>query len=218
MARNFDDASSHGLSVASAPLTAYPFTMACWFNSDDATITQILMSICDSASANEEWSLRAAGAVAGDPIRFTSRTGGTNRNADTTVGYSTGAWTHACAVGVSATNRSVYINGGSVGTNVTSSTPTSLDTFSIGVSAISVPFGYMSGDIAEAAIWNVALAAEDVARLALALDPRMVRPQGLVAYWPLIGRYSPEIDRRGGLGLTVSGAVAAVHPRMFHAG
>ena len=218
MARLFDDASSQGLQVASAPLTAYPFTMACWFNSNDATITQVLMSICDSASTNEEWSLRAAGAVAGDPIRFTSRSGGTNRNADTTTGYSTGAWTHACAVGTSATSRAVYINGGSVGTNVTDNTPSSLDTFSIGVDAISVPFGYMSGAIAEAAIWNVALAAGDVALLAKALDPRMVRPQGLVGYWQLIGRYSPEIDRRGGLGLTVSGATATPHPRMFHAG
>ena len=76
----------------------------------------------------------------------------------------------------------------------------------------------MSGDIAEAAIWNIALDDADVALLAKAFDPRMVRPEGLVFYAPLIGRYSPEIDRRGGLGLTVTGAVASVHPRMFHAG
>src|SRR3990167_9143358 len=176
MARLFDDASTQSLVVASVPLTAYPFTMACWFNSNDATITQALMAISDSGSTNEGWTLLASGAVAGDPIRFNSRTGGVNAFASTSSGYSTGAWIHACAVGVSATDRSVYINGGSVGTNVTNATPSSLDTLSIGVIQTSAPSSYFSGDIADAAIWNIALAAEDVARLALALDPRMVHP------------------------------------------
>ena len=218
MARNFDDASSQYLEVDSTPVTAAPFTMACWFRSNDATVSQRLMWVGDKDSTTNSWSIAAAGAVAGDPVRVIANDAGGNTAQSTSTGFTANTWHHACAVIVSATDRSIFIDGGSEGNSVTSRSPAGADRISIGRQGGSSPDAYMSGDIAEAAIWNIALSDADVALLALGLDPRMVRPQGLVFYAPLIGRHSPEIDRRGGLGLTVTGAVASVHPRMFHAG
>lgn len=75
---------------------------------------------------------------------------------------------------------------------------------------------YFSGDIAEAAIWSAALTAEEFAVLAAGASPLLVRPGALVNYWPIVGRHGPEIDLVGGNDLTVNGAVASDHPRMFY--
>ena len=55
----------------------------------------------------------------------------------------------------------------------------------------------MSGHIAEAAIWNVALTAAEVTVLAKGVSPLFIRRQNLVAYWPLYGLHSPETDFSG---------------------
>jgi hypothetical protein len=75
---------------------------------------------------------------------------------------------------------------------------------------------HFSGDIAEAAIWAAALTAEEFAALAAGTSPLSIRPDALVNYYPIIGRHSPEIDLVGGNNLTVNGAAARDHPRMFY--
>jgi hypothetical protein len=52
----------------------------------------------------------------------------------------------------------------------------------------------MNGRIAEAGIWNVALSDREVAALASGVHPARMRPDALVAYWPLWGDDSPELD------------------------
>jgi hypothetical protein len=74
---------------------------------------------------------------------------------------------------------------------------------------------FMSGDIAEAAMWDVALGDDEVLMLGVGFSPLCIRPQSLVAYWPLVGRHSPEIDMIGKFDMTVTGAAAANHPRIF---
>lgn len=48
--------------------------------------------------------------------------------------------------------------------------------------------------MAEAAIWNVALNAREVAALAVGVCPLRVRPGSLVGYWPLWGTHTNEPD------------------------
>lgn len=215
-ARLFDDAASDYLTVASAVVTAYPFTMAAWFRSNDATIGQGIFSIGDTAAANDSWTLQASGATGGDPVNLISRAGGTSVLASTTTGYSANVWHHIGGKGASATSRDCFIDGGSKGSNSTNSTPTGLDATRIGVTASSTLFRPFSGDIAECAIWDAAHADADFALLAKAVSALMVHPESLVFYVPLIGRFSPEIDIIGGLNLTVTGAVASAHPRIFY--
>ena len=130
-ARAFTPSTTY-LEYGGAVLTAYPFTMACWFNVANITGDHYLMSIADVSTGTNWWALVAFGSVAGDPVSLASRSGGSTNFANTSTGFSASTWTHACGVGTSATSRNSYINGGSVGSNTTSSTPAGLDNTGIG--------------------------------------------------------------------------------------
>lgn len=201
MARLFDDASSENLEVGTAVVTDFPATFACWFFSDSITINQTLVSIASTGHTNRYTQLLAAGNVSGDPIRARNvRT--TAVSADSTTGYSANTWHHACGVFTSSTSRAAFIDGGSKGTDVNSKGFSAVDvnTTSIGVTGASSKLLFMSGRVAEAAIWNAALSDAQVAILGAGYSPLFVRPQSLVAYWPLIR--DQDNDRIGANNLT----------------
>ena len=217
MARLFDDASNQSLTVESAVLTGPPITMACWFNSNDATIEQGLINIVDKdGPANPRWMLQIRGASVGDPIRLASEPSGF-ASVITTTGYSANTWHHACGIENSQTNRNVYIDGGSKGTDTTdpgavSGTP---DRTAIGRQMDSTPNAPMSGSIAEVGIWNVALTDAEVAVLADGFCPLLVRPQSLVLYVPLIRDADQDIV--GGLSFTPNASpTISSHPRIIY--
>ena len=214
MARFFNDASQEYLELDSAPITATPFTMACWFNSNDIGANQGLMWLGDKDVADHYWAMLANGAGGGDPIAFQAVAGGGAANAVTSTGFSADTWHHACGVAVSAIDRAVFIDGGSRGTNVTSRTPLNADRITIGGLGDSTPTLYMSGAIAEAAFWNVALSDAEVALLAKGFSPLFIRPQNLVAYWPLIR--DDDNDLIGGFDLTAFNTpTVATHPPLI---
>jgi hypothetical protein len=122
------------------------------------------------------------------------------------------AWHHIVGVFTSNTSRSLYLDG------VFQATDTA--NFNVGNT-----WGVMVGktgettifntDIAEVAIWDVALTAADIAILSGAVSPLHVRPQSLVRYCPMIGGGSTEIDLMSGNGLTATGSpTVKTHPRV----
>jgi hypothetical protein len=191
--------------------------MACWFNTDSNSIREAMMSLVNSASSTDGWILTLAGDAVGDPVRFACASGGGVDNADTSSGFSLNTWTHACGVAASATDRRVFINGGSKVSNLNSRTPSGVNRFSIGRNGdLSANQRYFGGMLAEAGIWNVALTDDEVVSLARGFSPLLIRPQSLVAYWPLLGNTSPEVDlRTNKYNLTVTGATKADHPRIL---
>lgn len=193
------------LSVASVPASAVPLSIACWFKTSDSTTGQTLVALSNGTAA-ERFGMFAQGAVAGDPVRALTTHNPTNGIADSTTGYSTGSWQHACNVYASATDRRAFVNGGSKGTNATSLTPTGLNLTEIGRHVSTLP---MNGRIAEVAVWNVALSDADVAALAAGADPATFTPAP-VACWHLLADANDSIGTRH---LTVSGATLdADHP------
>ena len=69
------------------------------------------------------------------------------------------------------------------------------------------------GLIAEAAVYNAALTAAEVASLAKGMTPDKIRPQNLVYYAPLV---RDLIDQKGGVTITNNnGATVANHPRIY---
>lgn len=217
MARLFDDASSESLDGSASPVTAWPCTLACWFNSDSQTVNQWIMWLGTGANATNGIRLAIEGAAAGDKVNAGCKSGSTTyADAVTSTGYTAGTWHHACGVFTNNTSRDAYIDGGSSGNNATSRTFPTVGVVSIGREGDSTPTGHFSGMIAEAAIWDAALTAAEITALARACTPLEVRPSALVAYWPLIGKLTAETDRMATIPLTASGTVAAAHPRMTY--
>lgn len=186
-------------------------TFAAWFKTTSLTASQTLVSVLDKDVADHRHELRFAGATAGDPVMYSVSTGSGNQDTVTTTGGSSGVWTHACAVGFTATNRSAFKDGQDEGTGTTNRTPLNLDRLSIGLLArVTTPLFPMVGRIAEVAVWDVALSDTEVLELAGGVPPTAVQSADLVAYWPLV---SDAEDAIGSNDLTVNGAVLdADHP------
>lgn len=209
MARFFDDVQSEYLGHAAAIVSAYPLTMAAWVYTDAHTsANQTILAVLDDSSPNYYHSLRIAGWRAN--IRAESYDGGWG-TASSASGPDLDSWHHACGVFTAATARAAFIDGGGKGTNSTDITPTGLGATRIARRVAD----YMSGRIAEAAIWNVALTDEEVAILGAGYSPLFVRPQNLVAYWPLIR--DEDQDRIGGYDMTAYNAPSiATHPPVIY--
>lgn len=216
MARAFDDASSQYLQNNNVIVADDPCTFACWFRADDDTISSHLVSIANSASNAGEISLESRGAH-GDVIGFIHSDGTVGGRASSTTSWTANTWRHAAGVLVGNSSRFAYLDGGGKGSNTTTiGTGTYTRTAIARLPRLS-PASYYSGSIAEVGIWSAALTDAEIAILALGYSPLLVRPQSLVAYWPLIGRTSPEIDRVGGYNMTlVNAPTTAVHPRVIY--
>jgi hypothetical protein len=213
MASKFTSAGSQYLSSLFS-ISPYPLTISCWFNAENTTANHALVYIGLSTSTSR-FLLSASGAVTNDPISFDVITA-TNltRVASTTTGYNANTWSHACGVATSSILRTVYLNGGSSGTNTVSSNPSTPDRLTIGSRLFTgIPGVFLDGSVAEVGIWNVALTAAEITSLAQGMTCDKIRPQSLVFYAPLV---RDLIDQKGGLTITNNnGATVAQHPRVY---
>lgn len=212
MAGSFASASTQYLSVASMPITAYPYTMACWFWAT-ADSDQTLLSLQDNAVVNRYHRIVWGGAST-DDIQFGAAEGGAVASAFATATPSKSTWNHACAVGASSTSRKIYLNGGNSGSSTSLRNWGAKNTITIGAYDLAGAGGYYDGYVAEVAIWDAALDANEVYSLGLGMSPRAIRPGSLVFYAPLVRTLTNDIV--GGLTLTNNGTVAvAAHPRIY---
>lgn len=211
MARLFSGDTQH-LEISSAVISSEPISFACWLWMDSISENNNMIVIGDSAGP-DLIRMHAHGSAAGDKIKAQAYDGTSSGIAETTTGFSATTWTHTAAVFTSDSSRSVYIDGGSKGTDTTAVTASGMDNTRLsGYNADSVTVSY-DGRLAEFGVWNVALTDAEVASLASGFSPLMIRPDGLVAYWPLIGRTSPEIDVVGGFDMTlINSPTTAAHP------
>lgn len=191
MARAFVSASSTYLSNANAPVSATPLTLSIWINPTifaDKTMAGIVNSASNGVN-QFKLELRSTGAVRCAQVDATAA-----GNATTTATITTGTWHHVCGVFTSNASRTIYLDGGSNVTNTTSlSTPTGLNTTGIGSRRDQIPT-YVDAVLAEFAIWNVVLNVNEITALSRGILPTFVQPSALVAYWPVWGLQSPEID------------------------
>lgn len=208
MARTLVRASSQFLEVVSAPVAAMPLTMACWFKPVDTTISSQMSY--EPAAAGQYYRL-----YTGTQVNAAAYDGSAIGTASVGA-ITTGAWTHCAAVFTGTASRAAFQNGTKSTIETTTVNGITFARVELGrVYFNGSPLQYANGDIAEAAIWNVALSDADIAALALGLSPLLVRPDALVFYAPLMGQNSPELDVVGRRDLAVTGATAATHPRVY---
>ena len=194
-----------------------PVTMACWYRVDSVSSSMGLMSL--RSAANGALRLGYRGDLVNDPIYAVVRTtGGMFADASVDSGVAANTWAHAAAVFASTTSRTAYTNGTAGTTNTTSrDAGTSINTVDVGHIGTATP---LDGQVAEAAVWTVALTTAEIALLADGLSPLFVRPQSLAFYAPLFGRAGAggeEEDWVGGAPLTATGSPTVTdHPRIIY--
>jgi hypothetical protein len=209
MAYSFVRTSSQNLSTSSTPVTTYPATIAALCRTSNTTNNQTLASI--NRGNTENFFINIEGAV-NDKFGVFVNTGATGVNSTST--YPVGNYFSGVGVFSSSTSRTAYLDGGSSATDATSALTTSLVAIRIGALTINNSiFDYMDGQLAEIAIWNVALTDAEAVSLAKGFKPTRIRPQSLVFYAPLIRTLQ---DTRGGRVITNNNsATVAAHPRVY---
>lgn len=207
--------SNQSILATTAPATVEPLTLAAWFYPDSATTRTVILSVAANALTGDFFALVQDGTKAGDPVCATKYSTGTDTGeAVSSTGYTASAWNHGCAVFASNTSRTIYLNGGGKVENTTSrATANSIGRTGIGALVRNPIVAFFDGRVADAAIWTATLNDDEVAALAKGISPRLIRPQSLVFYAPLIRGL---IDIRAGIALTNNNtATVADHPRVY---
>lgn len=209
MSRLFDDAQSEYLQVNSPVVTDYPFAMSCWINSNDLNQAAVFMWVGYNVVAayytcilNIGTLLYAYNHTYGSPAPRSAVSSGT---------LVQGTWHHITAVFLAANERHIYLDGGNKGSdyNAVGGIGGYHNATAIGAARDSTPGNYVSGNVAEAAAWDLtAWGADNAARelnfekaiasMAKGFTPAHF-PLGLKAYWPLVKN---DNDVKGAFNLT----------------
>ena len=200
MGRGFTAADSDYLALSAAPLGATPttFTVACWFYKNDVGSYQTIFSHSDTNVAN----LAALSVTGGNTVEVRSRSSASTVDTATAGTVTADTWHHVAGVWDGIASRTAYYNG-SAGTEDTNShTLSGHDQSAIARTGSVYNGDHWDGRVAELGIWDVALTAAEIAGLANAVPPPLIRPQSLVVYAPL--RSNEDIDWKGAVTLTPS--------------
>lgn len=202
MARSNTGSSSNYFSCAFSSASV-PISIALWFNVAGTSTEYDVVCVSTSGTNNHLLALNdlASGKVS---VETTDNGGSTGTSSSTT--FTANTWNHAAGVFASTTSRIAYLNGIAGTADTTNKSIAALASARIGAS----PGGPLpiNGSMAEVAIWNIALTATDVRLLASGVSPLIVRPDSLLAYWPMTGlNYASEPDILGGHPLTMTGVM-----------
>lgn len=212
MARNFNGSTDY-LQYTPQVTDVVPATVSVWFNLANTTGAKTLFALGgEDGTGVQEVAVLCVGSAFWALEQNIS-----NVQAISSATLAATTWYHGCAVFATHSSRAAYINGANKGTDVNFAEAGSAITprTRIGQRANATNDQKWNGYIAEIGVWNVALTDAEVAVLATGISPLAVRPASLVAYWPLIGKYSPEIDVVGGFGMALNGTPSAIdHPRV----
>jgi len=150
------DGSDDKVKLASAAVTAYPATIVATVKADAVTnATDFgVISIADEASDNESVVVSLRGNGSNVRAQCNVRTGGADQIVSGSYDIAVDTFVEVAVRLVSATDRKIYVNGLSVGTDTTSTTfPSGLDNTTVGaLEGATVTFH--SGDVAEVRIYD----------------------------------------------------------------
>lgn len=186
MARSFSAASDQRC-TATWTATSMPFTIAGWYNrSSDGALTTLWSMFSNTTGTANRHAIQATSA---EEIQARSQDASAIVESTVSSAPAPGANGHFAGVFASSTSRTAYVDGVAGSTNTTSRAPGSLAGIAFGAiynDATNVFSGPFDGTIWEAAFWNVALTASEIAALAKGYKPTLIRPASLVSYWPLL--------------------------------
>jgi hypothetical protein len=124
--------------------------------------------------------------------------------------FTIGVW-HHCVGTYDGSSIRAYLNG-ALDATTGASAPNTTGTPVFRVFGGDVGYNAPLGAACEAALWNAALNADEIAALAKGFSPAFFRPQSLLAYAPLVR----ELFESKGNTLTNTGTTAGDHPRIIY--
>lgn len=196
MARRFVRTSSQQLNLGSSPVSGPPLTLAIRAKATSFTANPYYFTLAEAA-ASRWFSISVGLSGSNGLIRAIQSDNTTTAIAEHGTAAATGNWLHCVAVFAGTGSRSINYN------NLTKVTETTVvGSITPGLLTIGAyrdgSFGssnWADGDLAEAAVWDVALTDDEQAAYMRGVSPLLIRPQSLLGYWPLIDGSAPDLDR-----------------------
>jgi hypothetical protein len=210
MARTFNG-TNDSIEAASAPVTAVPLTIACWFYpTSSAGVAVVALGV---SGGSDRFQMSCV--PGSTPVGAASVQSGVASQSSFSGTASLNQWHHAAAVFASSTSRTAYFNGSAATANTTASTPTGINRLNISGRYLTTLGAFFQGAIAEVGVWNAALNADEITSLSKGFPCRLVRPSALVFYSRLIQNV---MDIRNGVTLSELGTGTTVsdHPRIIY--
>jgi hypothetical protein len=215
MAYGFIAASNQSLNTTSSPVSGVPVTLACWVKCDTLPSVQTcIFGIGVNTTTNTTYITLELGTT--NRPQAIHRNGGAQGTASPSTGSITaGQWFHVCGVFETNSLRTLYWNGVAAPANTTIVTPFTATRIQIARRPNTNATGasFLTGNVAETAVWNDTLTAAEIASLAKGMTCDKIRPQNLAFYAPLV---RDLIDQKGGRTITNNNsATVAAHTRVY---
>lgn len=216
MAYNFTAASQHHLTTpdtSSLDITG-ALTLCAWVKSSGSygTAARGVLTKYETATNNRSYgiAINSSGKIT---FLIGGGTGAFSVTGATTIGT---GWRHISGAFTPSAKSEVFLDGVTNGINSTdilTSLFSGTAPLAVGMISVSSVNNCWDGQIAEAAVYNAALTAAEIASLAKGTTCDKIRPQSLVFYAPLVRDLQ---DTKGGLAITNNnGATVANHPRIY---
>jgi hypothetical protein len=207
MARSFNGTSDF-IKYGTLPLPA-SMTLAVWTRWTGASAYGTALWLGASGNTNASIYVKSTGKLAVYYNSGSSSYDGTGTN--TLV---SGTWYHLAATFPSGVLPNGYVNGALDGTGNANFTSNAQG---LTQSGNDLGTNWFGGSLADAAVWNVALAQAELTALANGVRPYQIRPQSLIGFWPLDGYGHPALDRsRGKNNGVLTGTAFATGPPLLN--
>jgi hypothetical protein len=198
MAYSFNG-SSDNMEITSALVSATPLTLFARFQPTTVAAGNASIVSVTGSSGSHSFQLRRNGSS----IEAFSGEGAAG-GAASIPGLIANSSYNCAAIFTSSTSRTIRAGTATSATDTTAVTVTSLDRTNIGARYNAGSLGaFFAGLIGEVAIWNVAITSEEFAQLWYGFSPLLIRPDSLVAYFPLVAHADDLLESRS---FTVTGA------------
>lgn len=207
MARNFINASSEKASTSTVPVTALPFSFACWFRCSSTPASSYGWPLLGLHGATADiWIQAYYSSIFGRRLQVMYNT---NYRGEGDADWSENTWHHAVLTVADADNRVLRLDGSAYNNSAGGVAINSSGTFDVGYSPNGGSgYQYHNGDIAEVSVWNVSLTDAETTILSKGFVAPFVRPDSLVFYAPMWGYHDPEAELIAGNTLTLTNTPA----------
>jgi hypothetical protein len=184
VSRLFASALTQYLRVASSAISAYPYTICGWSKLPALGVADhSVVSISDGSGLNQVLIRLIDITATTGTVRYRVANAGVESTIDATTTFDENSWLHFAVRALSATDRSVWLNGGGrTDSAVSSALPTLTESRLGATGEATVP---LNGLLENVAVWSAGLSEDEIIALAQRMPVKKIQPQNITAHWQL---------------------------------